>query len=405
MNREKGRLRASDIPTLGPGRHHDGGGLYLMVGKTGSRSWIFRYFRDGKAHDLGLGSADGVGLRLAREKRLACRTALLNGVHLAEQRLAERTERLLAAARSITFAVAAERYITAKCPEWHDPRLAGQWRQSLADYVFPTIGELPVAAIDTDIVHQLLDAIWLTKTETASRVRGRIEAILDWSATKGYRTGPNPARWRGHLENLLAKPNKVKRVTHHPALPFADIGVLMSELRQVEGLPARALEFLILTASRTDEAREAQWDEFDLTERLWTVPAERMKGKETHRVPLSDAAMRLLEALPRDSQFVFPGLSGAIGPMQMRRVLEGLRPKDVASVHGMRSTFRDWAGETTSSPREVIEMALAHKIKGKAEAAYWRGDAFQKRQALMQDWSTWCAGGAVVLPFPVRAIT
>jgi integrase len=232
-------------------------------------------------------------------------------------------------------------------------------------------------------------------------VRNRIEAVLDWATVRDYRKGENPARWRGHLENLLPQRSKVQRVTHLPALPYSEIGGFVAELRQREGVAARALEFTILTACRTNEIRLARWSEVDLDARIWTIPGERMKAGRDHRVPLPDAAMRVLEGLPRlhSNGYVFLGRDGALGHNAMLRVLEGLG-RDV-SVHGFRSTFRDWAAETTGYPSEVVEMALAHTIKNLAEAAYRRGDLFEKRRALMDDWSRRCAGGAVVLPLRV----
>jgi integrase len=263
-------------------------------------------------------------------------------------------------------------------------------------------GKLPVQKIDTALVLRVLEPIWLTKTETATRVRGRIEAVLDWAKTRELRQGENPARWRGHLENLLAARSKVRQVEHHVALPFAEIGSLMGELRRQEGTAARALEFLVLTAGRTGELLGAQWGEVDLAERIWTIPAKRMKAGKEHRVPLSDAALQVLEAVAnlRVDEYVFPGRKGPLGGMAMRRVLGALRA-DI-SVHGFRSTFRDWAAEATAYPREVAEMALAHTVGNQVETAYRRGDLFEKRRALMRDWAQRCAGGAVVLPLQPR---
>jgi integrase len=264
----------------------------------------------------------------------------------------------------------------------------------------PLLGKLPVLAIDTALVLRVLEPIWQTKAETASRVRGRIEAILDWAAARGFRQGENPARWRGHLENLLPKRSKVRRVAHHAALPFTGIGPLMTELRRQDGVAPRALEFLVLTASRTGEVLGARWSEINLAERVWTIPAERMKGGKEHRVPLSDAALHVLEAMAniRVDEYVFPGRNGPLGPMALRRVL-GCLGRDDSSVHGLRSSFRDWAGETTAYPREVAEMALAHAVGSPVEAAYRRGDLFEKRRALMRDWALHCADMAGQLQY------
>jgi len=305
----------------------------------------------------------------------------------------------------MTFAAAAEQCIAGAAAGWRDPRQERQWRQSLTDYVLPTLGKLPVQAVDTALVLQVLEPIWQSKTETASRIRGRIEKILDWATARHLRQGDNPARWRGHLENLLVEPAKLKRVEHHVALPFAEAAAFMARLRAAEGPAARALEFLILSATRTKETLGARWSEINFAERSWTIPAERMKGGKEHRVALCAAALQLLEIgqATAVNDFVFPGRNGALGPMALRRVLTTLGA-DV-DVHGFRSTFRDWASEMTAHPREVADLALAHTVGRDVEKAYRRGDVFEKRRALMEDWATWCAGGAKVLAFTVRAIT
>ena len=398
MARRLGRLKAAEITKLGPGRHHDGGGLYLVVGKGEARSWIFRFRRDGKLHDYGLGPVHSVSLSAARQRAFECRAALYAGNNPVELRKTKRLERVLAAAKAVTFENAAEQYIAAHAAGWHGGRQEAQWRQSLTDFAFPMLGKLPVLAIDTALVLRVLEPIWQTKTETASRVRGRIEAVLDWAAARGFRQGENPARWRGHLENLLPKRSKVRRVEHHAALPYAEIGAFTTQLRQQDGVAARALEFAILTAARTEEVLGAQWSEINLSERIWIVPPPRTKtGKTTgkeHRVPLSDAAMTILEAMAqiRVDEHVFPGRKGALGHMALLRVLTALRAG--VKVHGFRSTFRDWAAEATAYPREAAEMALAHAIGNQAEAAYRRGDLFEKRRALMRDWALHCADTA-----------
>jgi integrase len=412
MARRLGRLKAGEITRLGPGRHHDGGGLYLVVGQGAARSWVFRFRRDGKLHDYGLGPVHTVSLADARKKAHGCRSALFEGETPVRQRQAKRLERVRAAAKAVTFEQAAEQYIKAHAAGWRDPKAERQWRQSLTDYAYPVLGKEPVGKIDTALVMRVLKPIWETKTETAGRVRSRIENILDaWAATRPLepdedRQRDNPARWRGHIEHLLPAPRKVRKVEHHPALPYAEIGDFMAKLRQQEGVAARALEFAILTAGRTDEVLGATWDEIgEIAERTWTLPAGRHKaGKTTgkeHRVPLSDGAVAIIEAMAalRVDKHVFPGRGskGALGPQAMRRVLAGLGRADI-DVHGFRSTFRDWAGETTAHPRDVIEQALAHTLKDRSEAAYRRGDLFDKRRALMRDWDIRCAGGAVVVP-------
>jgi integrase len=403
MARRLGQLKAGEITRLGPGRYHDGGGLYLVVGKGVARSWIFRFRRDGKLHDYGLGPVHSVGLAAARQRAFECRAALYAGNNPLELRQAKRIERVLAVAKAVTFESAAEQMIAAKVAGWRDPRQESQWRQSLTDYAYPVLGKLPVMAVDTAHVMRVLEPIWQTKPETASRVRGRIESVLDWARSRGFRQGENPARWRGHLENLLAPRRKVRRVVNHPALPYLELGGLMTELRRQQGSPARALEFAILTAARTGEVLGAKWSELDLEARSWTVPAERMKAGKMHRVPLSDAALQVLEAMAaiRVDEYVFPGRNGALGPQALRRVMAILGPADI-SVHGFRATFRTWAGDETHHAREVCEVALAHKVGDDSENAYQRGVLFEKRRALMADWAAWCAGGAVVVPLPGR---
>jgi integrase len=395
MARRLGRLKAGEITRLGPGRYHDGGGLYLTVGKGEARSWIFRFRRDGKLHDYGLGPVHSVSLSAARQRAFECRAALYAGNNPVEMRQTKRLERVLAAAKTVSFEKAAEQYIAAQAAGWHGRRQEAQWRQSLTDFAFPALGNLPVMAIDTALVLRALEPIWQTKTETASRVRGRIEAVLDWAAARGFRQGENPARWRGHLENLLPKPSKVRRVEHHPALPYAEIGAFMIELRAQDGIAARALEFAILTAARTEDVLGAKWSEISMAERMWVVPPPRTKtGKTTgkeHRVPLSDTAMAIVEAMARRrvDEHVFPGRKGALGHMALLRVLAALRTG--VKVHGFRSTFRDWAAETTVYPRELAEMALGHAISNQAEAASRRGVMLEKRRPMMQDWARHCA--------------
>jgi integrase len=397
-----GRLKAGEIARLGLGRYHDGGGLYLIVGKGEARSWIFHFRRNGKLHDYGLGPVHSVGLAAARQRAFECRAALYAGNNPVEMRQAKRLERMLAAAKAMSFEHAAEQYITAQAPGWCGPRQEQQWRQSLIDSAFPILGRLPVMAIDTPLVLQVLEPIWQTKTETASRLCNRIEAVLNWATSRGFRQGENSARWKGHLENLLAQRSKVQRVVQYPALPYSEIRAFTLDLRQHEGVAARALECLILTACRTNEVRHALWDEIDIGERVWTVPAERMKPGRDHRVPLSDAAMQVLGVMSklRIDDYVFRGRNGALGHNAMLRVLASFGRNDI-SVHGFRITFRDWAAKVTAHPK-VVEMALSHVVKNQAEAAYRRGDLFEKRRALMPDWAQRCASGAAVLPLPGR---
>jgi integrase len=301
-------------------------------------------------------------------------------------RAAKRAER----AKVMTFRQCAEAYVAAHQAGWRNHKHAAQWPSTLSAYVYPHFGSLPVQVIDTGLVTKALEPIWLEKPETAGRVRGRIESILDWATARGYREGENPARWRGHLENLLPKKSKVRRVEHHAALPYAELGTFMTELRQQNGIAARALEFTILTAARTGEAIGARWDEINVADRLWTISATRMKAGKEHRVPLSDRALAILEEMwaIRPGEFVFPGGRGgqAISNMAMTMALRRMG-RGGLTVHGFRSSFRDWSAERTNFPREVAEMALAHTVADRVEAAHRRGDIFEKRRQLAAAWA------------------
>jgi integrase len=376
------------------GYYGDGGGLFLQVSATGSKSWVFRFKEAGRLREMGLGPTHTIGLADARQRAQDCRRARLDGRDPIEGRRAERMAAKFDAAKAMTFKASAERYIAAHKAGWRNAKHAAQWSATLDTYVYPSFGALPVQAVDVGLVLKAIEPIWATKPETASRVRGRIESILDWATARGYRQGENPARWRGHLENLLPRPSKVRRVEHHAALAYPEIARFMVELRHQEGVGARALEFAILTAARTGEVIGAQWDEINTAERLWTVPAERMKGGREHRVPLSDAALAIVAQMAaiRSGDFVFPGgranrpLSNMAFLMLLRRMGRG----DL-TAHGFRSSFRDWAAERTGFPAEVAEMALAHAVTDKVEAAYRRGDLFQKRRQLAETWAKFCA--------------
>jgi integrase len=379
--------------------HADGGGLYLKVSPACVPSWVYRYASGGREHGMGLGPLHAVSLAEAREKALACRKQRIDGVDPLQKRRGERQERLLAGARAMTFQACAEAYIDAHRDGWKNPKHAAQWPATLSTYVYPIFGRLPVDRIDTALVMKAVQPIWSEKTETASRVRGRIESVLDWAATSGYRQGDNPARWRGHLENLLPKPSKVAPVEHHAALDYRQIGAFVAELRAIEGYPARALELTILTCLRTNEVLGARWEEFDLASKIWTVPAVRMKGRREHRVPLAERAVAIVEEMAalRAGPFVFPGhrspgrpLSATVMRLQLRR----MGPADQwgeLTTHGFRSSFRDWAAERTAFPHEVAEMALAHAVGSKVEAAYRRGDLFEKRRELAEHWGRYCS--------------
>jgi integrase len=374
-----------------PGYHGDGGGLWLQVSKRSSKSWIFKFTRGPKTTEMGLGSANTVSLSEARVLARECRKLLLAGKDPLEARKAARLAESLERARAMTFDQCAAAFITAHRSGWRNAKHAAQWESTLKTYAGPIIGRLPVASVDTGLVLKVLMPIWHTKTETATRLRGRIEAILDWATVSKHRTGENPARWRGHLDHLLADPGRSKRTTHHPALPWQQIGEFLAALRKQEGVGARALELAILTAARSGEVRLATWAEIDFDQAIWTIPEHRMKARREHRVPLSRPAVNLLRAMPNTGDFIFTGARGGkpLSDMSLTAVLRRMGREDI-TVHGFRSTFRDWAAESTNFPREVAEHALAHSLPDKVEAAYRRGDLLEKRIAMMEAWSTYC---------------
>ena len=396
-----------------PGMYADGAGLYLQVTKAApddrgrpkvTKSWIFRYTLRGRAREMGLGPIHDVSLAEARETARQYRKLRKEGIDPIEHRKKERQARALETARSITFKRAAEDYIELHKAEWGtDSKSPQQWANSLANYVYPVFGDWSVQLIDTPAVLKVLekDNFWTTKTVTAERVRGRIETILDWCATRGYRAkGDNPATWVGHLEHSLPQPAKVHSIAHHPALPYTEIGDFMVRLRERKAVSARALEFLILTATRSNETLGAKWVEIKEVERYWEIPAERMKGRKNkrraHKVPLSDEALAVLLEMKKISrgEFVFPNGTRRfpLGSIAMDDLLRRMDiPRERATVHGFRSTFRDWASERTNFPREVCEMALAHAIGDKTEEAYRRGDLYEKRRRLMDAWARHCA--------------
>lgn len=383
-----------------PGYYADGGGLYLRVSKEGKRNsagvktWAFLYTIAGRAREMGLGPVSDISLAEARDLALDLRKQIRQGIDPIDARQKARYARSKEESKRLTFADAAKEYIDAHRAGWKNVKHADQWTNTIATYAAPTFGHLSVSDVDIGLVVRVLKPIWETKNETANRLRGRIESILDWSATQGYRLpGDNPARWHGHLENLFPKPSKVQKVKHHTALPFSETGSFIKELRKQQGMAALALEFTILTACRTGETIGATWDEINLNEKVWTIPAERMKAEKEHRIPLSDRAIEVLKATTIDERagYVFPGPKAGkpLSNMAMLALL-GRMKRDDLTVHGFRSTFRDWAGETTAFPREVIEHALAHLLKDKAEASYARGTLFDKRRLLMAQWAQFC---------------
>jgi integrase len=342
---------------------------------------------------MGLGGLRTVDLAKARVLARECRSLLLEGKDPIEARKAVRLADALQRARSMSFDQCAAAYIDAHRSGWKNAKHADQWKSTLATYASPIIGALPVADVDTDLVVKVLSPIWATKTETATRVRGRIESILDWATVSQFRQGDNPARWRGHLENLLTNPNRIAPVRNHPGLPWREMPAFMVRLAQCRGVAARATEFAILTAARSGEVRGATWDEVNIEAKLWTVPAERMKAGKEHRVPLSTAAMALLVAIPHRDGLIFPGRykDAALSDMSLTAVLRDMGRTDI-TIHGSRSSFRDWCAEAVgnSFPREVCEHALAHSLPDRVEAAYRRGDLLEKRVMLMQAWADYC---------------
>ena len=387
------RLSATKVTSLTErGYYADGGGLYFRVSKFNTRSWAFRYTRAGKPREMGLGAFPDVILKEARDRAAEARKLLRDDIDPIDQRQAARSTMIAAREAALTFEQCAAAYITVKEHEWKNTKHAAQWRSTLASHAYPVIGSVLINHVEQAHILKILEPLWTTKTETASRLRGRIESVLNYATARGYRKGDNPARWRGHLDKLLATPSKVAKVEHHAALPYSEIGGFVVELRQQAGMGARALEFAILTAARSGEVRGATLAEVDLDAAVWTIPAERMKAGREHRIPLSDAAVELLRALPRidESKLLFPNTKGSeLSDMTLTAVLR--RMARAVTAHGFRSTFRDWAGETTAYPREVIEHALAHQLKDKAEAAYARGTLFDKRRRLMADWAKYCA--------------
>lgn len=391
-----------------PGLHAVGGvaGLHLQVLPSGGKSWLLRIVIGGKRREVGLGGFPDVPLALAREKAREVRETVQQGRDPIAERAAARSALTAQRGAEITFDECAEKFIAAKSAEWRSAKHAAQWTATLTTYASPVLGTMQVRDIELAHIVKVLekDDFWTAKTETASRVRGRIESVLDWATVRGYRKGENPARWKGHLDKVLPAPKKVAKVEHHAALPVDAIGAFMRDLRQREGIAARALEVLILTATRSGELRGMTWAEVNLDDAVWIVPAARMKAKREHRVPLSVRVIEVLRGLPVVAGgLVFPGMreGSPLSDMTLTAVLRRMGRGDL-TAHGFRSTFRDWAAERTNYPRDVAEMALAHTIGDKVEAAYRRGDMFDKRTRMMEDWARFCDTVQVagdVLPF------
>jgi integrase len=373
------------------GRYAVGNNVYLQISEWGTRSWLLRYRTDGRATHMGLGPYDLLTLAEARERGHQARRQLLDGVDPLKAKRAAKRQRALDLVHAKTFKECALAYITAHEAGWRGDRSRHQWSASLEKYVYPKIGTLAVADVDLACVLSVVEPIWTLVPETARRVRNRVELILDWATARGLRQGDNPARWRGLLENLLSEQRRAQAVNHLTAVPYQDIGAFMEKLRAQEGIPAKALEFLILTASRSSEALGAKWSEIDGA--TWTVPAARMKAHKEHRVPLSRRAVELLASLPHDSDFVFPAVRAGGAPLHQTLSRELGRLGVKATVHGFRSSFRTWAGERTSFANHVIEISLAHTIGSAAERAYSRGDLLDQRSKLMEAWAEFCDRG------------
>ena len=393
-----------------PGYYGDGGGLWLQVSISGSKSWIFRFTINRKQREMGLGAVHTVSLSEARIKSRDLRLMLQEGIDPIDNREEAKQAKALASARMMTFDQCAKEYIEIHRSGWKNTKHAGQWESTIATYVSPVFGSFPVSEVDTPLVVKVLSPIWNDKTETAKRLRGRIERILAWATTSGFRQGENPARWKGHFENLLAEPSKIQIVKHHPSLPWKEIPSFMNALSEQKGTAARALELLIFTATRTSETLEMTWDELNLEDGVWVIPAERMKEEVEHEIPLSRQAIDLLSETPRISKFVFTGANynSCLSDMSLTAVLKRMHNKSIKdggkgwidpkqdnrriTSHGFRSSFRMWGAESVSHSfsREVIEFALSHQLPNKVESAYQRGTVFEKRIPLMQSWSDYC---------------
>ena len=390
----KGNLTALKVTRLRePGMYADGGGLFLQVSK-GGRSWVYRYMLTGQPREMGLGSASTITLAEARDRRDDARRLRDQGIDPIEQRRNEKAKAHLDAAKAMTFREAASAYIDTQKAAWRNAKHRTQWTSTLETYAYPVFGKVSVQSVDTTLVLKALEPIWSVKPETASRVRGRVETILDWAKVRGLREGENPARWRGHLAMILPPRAKVRKVVHHASLPYQEIGAFMVDLRERESIAAKALEFAILTAARTGEVLGARWPEIDVDARTWVVPEGRMKAGRQHRVSLSDAAIVVIEHMRqhrRDDDLVFPGLKRGrpLSNMALLAVLRRMKRDDL-TAHGFRATFKTWAAERTNFAREVVEAALAHVNGDKVEAADQRGDLFDKRQKLMDSWAEFC---------------
>jgi integrase len=415
MTRTIGKLSALTVSRIKQkGLYSDGGGLCLRVKEGGGKFWVFRFMLHGNAREMGLGALHSLTLAEARDKATVCRKQLSNKIDPIAARDDAETQEKVDNAKSKTFKECAEAYIEAHEKGWRNAKHAQQWPNTLATYVYPIMGDLPVQDIDLALITKVFEqkkktfgkgeTLWTARPETASRLRGRIEVILDWAATREYRRGENPARWRGHLENLLLKRSRIQRIQHQPALPYDKIGDFMDTLKAQEGTAALAMAFTILTACRTSEAVNASWDEIDLEKMLWTIPPNRIKAGREHRIPLSKGALDILKKIRKEQDAAQKVKNGApckwvftstrrympLSNMAMLALLRRMERTDI-TVHGFRSSFRDWCAEQTNFAREVAEAALAHAVGDKVEAAYRRSDLFDKRRQMMDAWDRYCA--------------
>jgi integrase len=402
------RLTALAIAKVAkPGLYYDSDCLYLQVTGGGARRlskcWVYRYQINGRRRYMGLGPLALVSLAEARIKTLEVRKQVYDGIDPIEVRRARKLQAALERAKGMTFQYCAERYVASHKAAWSNTKHAAQWDATLSAYVYPVIGKLAVQDVDTPLVLKILEPIWATKAETARRLRGRIEVVLDWARVQGYRTGDNPARWRGHMDKLLPHHKRVKRVKHHAALAYGDLPDFIVKLRKEEGVAARALEFAILTAARTSEVIGAPPEE--IKDDVWVIPGDRMKAGREHRVPLSATARAIAQKMVSDigAPYIFPGRKSEkpLSNMAMLELLKRMGHPEL-TTHGFRSTFRDWASEMTEHASEVVEMALAHTIESDVEAAYRRGDLFRKRIKLMADWADFCGSGKPTRTAPHR---
>lgn len=383
-----------------PGYYADGGGLYLQIARSGARSWIFMYTLFGRRREMGLGPLSQVSLAAARKEATECRDLLKQKLDPIEARKGVIRQHLVDAAPMVTFRETAEQFIADREPTWNNKKHAQQWKNTLTTYAYPVIGDVPVGDVTTEMIVRIVQPIWLKKAETARRIRGRIKAILDAAAVLGHCSGENPARYVDHLDRVLPRTKKRQQVQHHPALSWEDMPAFIRDLKQRPRRAARMLHLLILTATRTNEVMFAQVDEFDIDAKVWTIPAERMKMKIEHRVPLSNDAVKIVRAAKAKAKdgWLFPGFKEGkpLSNMAMLKLLELMKRDDI-TVHGFRSTFRDWIADCTDFPDSLAEQALAHTIKSQTVRAYRRRDMLERRRQMMEAWARYCAGESNVI--------